>query len=96
VTHVKSHLQGHTAPLTFVFIDPDELAQIFDAIISEGGHVILADAINGDDAVLGHHLDADLLEPVLILSEHFGDAGDGEDAGDRSHGQAAALAGSAD
>ena len=35
------------------------------------------------------HFNADLVQPVLVLAEHFGDTGDGEDVAYPSHDQAA-------
>jgi hypothetical protein len=34
-------------------------------------------------------LDADLVQPLLILAEHIGDTADREDLADSGHGQAA-------
>src|SRR6201995_3368604 len=37
------------------------------------------------------HIDRQVVEPILVLAEQFGDVGDGEDEGDGSQDQAARL-----
>ena len=44
---------------------------------------------DGEATVFRIHFDADFLQQVLVLAEHFGDTADGEDVADPSHGQAA-------
>jgi hypothetical protein len=48
--------------------------------------------VDGDDAVFGLHLDDDFVEEILVLLQHFGDPGEGEDGRDGSHAQAALAA----
>ena len=58
------------------------------------GTVLFAASMDGDDTVFGLHVDDDLMENVLVLIEHLGDTGEGEDVGDGGHAQAAlAVAG---
>src|SRR5262245_49300242 len=42
-------------------------------------------------ALLRVHIGRDLAQPILLLAQHFGDAGDGEDERDAGHRQAARL-----
>ena len=35
--------------------------------------------------MLGEHVGGEFVQPVFVLAEHFGDAGDGEDIADRRH-----------
>lgn len=72
--------------------DLQQFPQVFDAEVGEGGDAVIMDPVDAKDAVLGLHLDADLVKPILILTEHFGDAGDGEDARDSGHVHAACAA----
>src|SRR5207249_7483977 len=65
--------------------------QALDAVLGEGGDAVFIDTPDVEAAVLGVHGDRQLVEPLLVLAQHFGDAGDGEDGGDSSHRQAARL-----
>ena len=58
----------------------------------KGDGVFLAGPVDADHAVFRLELVADVLEPVLVFTEHFGDAGERADVSDRHHGQAAAAA----
>jgi hypothetical protein len=66
--------------------DLQQFAQVLDAEVGDG---VIVGAVNVDDAVLGLHLDADLVEQILVLTKHLSDAGEGEDVGDGCHAQAA-------
>ncbi|MFZ1415617.1 MAG: hypothetical protein WAS73_13715 [Defluviicoccus sp.] len=70
----------------------DELLKVFDAESREGRGILLAHPVDGDDAVFGFHLDDDFVEEILVLLQHFGDPGEGEDGRDGSHAQAALAA----
>src|SRR5215831_19432074 len=67
----------------------DNLPEVFDAEVGERRRAILAEAVDGDDAVFRLHLDADVVEPILVCAEHLGDAGKGKYMADRRHRQAA-------
>ena len=67
----------------------DDLLQALDAILGEGSHASLTDAVGVQAAVFGKHVDREFVQPVLILAERFGDVVDGEDGCDGSQGQAA-------
>jgi hypothetical protein len=69
-----------------------QFLQVFAAEVSEGHDTVGVDAVDVHDTVLRLHLDGDLVQPILVHAEHFGDAGDGEDVGDRGHAQAARAA----
>jgi hypothetical protein len=57
----------------------DDLAQIFDAVLGEGRHPVLADAVDPKAAVFGEHVDREIVQPFFVLAEQVGDAADGED-----------------
>lgn len=63
--------------------------EVFDAEVGERRRALLAEAVDGDDAVFRLHLDADVAELILVLSEHLGDAVKGKYMADCSHRQAA-------
>jgi hypothetical protein len=67
----------------------DERSEIIDAVGREGRYRLFPGAENCEAAILGVHIDADLLQQVLVFSEHFCDAGDCEDVAYPCHGQAA-------
>jgi hypothetical protein len=69
----------------------DDLYQVLDAMLGEGGYAILADPVDVQASVLGEHVDRQLVKPVLVLAEHFGDIADGEDVRGGGQGQAAWL-----
>src|SRR6202049_2760575 len=74
------------------FVDLDDAGEGFDAEVSEGHDALLTRAVDPDQAVLLVHFAGDVPQPVLVLAEHFGDAGDGSnmvDLVDRAQGQAA-------
>ena len=67
----------------------DNLLEAFDAVLGEGGHAILADAIDAQATILGEHVDREFVQPILIFAEQLGNMADGEDVGDGRQGQAA-------
>jgi hypothetical protein len=67
----------------------DDLFQAVDAMLGKGSYAILADAVDAQAAVFGEHVDREVVQPVLILAERFGDVVDGEDGRDGSQDQAA-------
>ena len=67
----------------------NDLFQALDAIFGEGRYAIFTDAVDAQAAVFREHVDREIVQPVLILAEHFGDVVDGEDGCDSSQGQAA-------
>ena len=67
----------------------DDLFEALDAILGEGRYAIFTDAVDAQAAVFREHVDREIVQPVLILAEHFGDVVDGEDGCDSSQGQAA-------
>src|SRR5439155_22932328 len=70
------------------------LPEAFDTIFGECGAFILADPAHPQTPLLRVHGERDFRQPFFVLAEHLGNAGDGEDVGDRSHRQAARLTGS--
>src|ERR1017187_479783 len=71
------------------FVHLDELDEIVDAGACEGRYRLFTEAKNGETAVFRVHFGADLLQPILVLADHFGDTGDGEDVAYPGHDQAA-------
>ena len=71
------------------FIDLDELGEVIDAEACKGGCRFFAEAENSETTVFRIQYDADLVQPLLILAEHFSDTADREDVADPGHGQAA-------
>lgn len=71
------------------FVHLDELDEIVDAGACEGRYRIFTGTKNGETAVFRIHFDADLVQPVLVLADHFSDTGDGEDVAYPGHDQAA-------
>ena len=71
------------------FVDFDEFSEIIDAEVCEGRYRLFAGAEDDEATVFRVHFDADFMQPVLVLAEHFGDTGDGEDVTYPGHGQAA-------
>ena len=57
----------------------NDLLQALDAIIGEGSYAIFGDAVDTQTAVFREDVDREFMQPFLILAEHFGDVGDGED-----------------
>jgi hypothetical protein len=54
---------------------------LLDAFVGEGqGPVVIVEAINPDDAILGVQTDGQLMDEVFVDAEVFGDAPDGVDA----------------
>ena len=76
---------GRSRPRGGFFVEGDEVAQVLDAEGSERQDFLASDTVDPEDAVLGFHVEADLMQQILVLTEHLGDAGDGEDGGDRGH-----------
>ena len=70
------------------FVDIDELCEVIDAEACEGRYGFFTGAEDGEAAVFRIHFDADFLQQVLVLAQHFGDTGDCEDVADRGHDQA--------
>jgi hypothetical protein len=67
----------------------DDLPQALDAVIGEGGHAIVADAVDVKAAVFGEHADREVVQSVFVLAKHFGDIADREDGCDGGQDQAA-------
>jgi hypothetical protein len=76
---------GRSRPRDGLFVEGDEVAQALDAEGSECQDFLASDAVDPEDAVLGFHAETDLVQQILVLAEHLGDAGDGEDGADRGH-----------
>lgn len=72
-----------------IFVHSDKLSEIIDTTIREGRYCLFTDAEDRETAVFRIHFDADFLQPILVLAEHFGDTADCEDAADSGHDQAA-------
>lgn len=53
--------------------------RVFDVKASEGDNAIVARVVDPDQAALRIHFVGNVPHRVLILAEHFGDAGDGVD-----------------
>jgi hypothetical protein len=66
----------------------DELGEVVDAEACKSGCRCFAETENAETTVFRIQYDADLVEPLLILAEHFSDAAD-RDVADSGHGQAA-------
>src|SRR6185437_7117479 len=76
-------------------VELDKAGEGFDAKVGERHDAVVARAIDPDQSVLLIHFVGDVPQPVLVLTEHVGDAGDGVDMMnlvDRGQGQAAAAA----
>src|SRR4051812_24638579 len=76
-------------------VDLDKAGEGFDAKVGERHDAVVARAVDPDQPVLLIHFVGDVPQPVLVLTEHVGDAGDGVDMMnlvDRGQGQAAAAA----
>jgi hypothetical protein len=67
----------------------DQLSEIIDAVAGEGRYRLFPGTEDGEAAIFRIHIDTDFLQQVLVLIEHFGDAGDCEDVAYPGHGQAA-------
>jgi hypothetical protein len=76
---------GRSRPRDRFLVERDEVAQALDAEGSERQDFLAFQAVDLEDAVLGFHVEADLVQQILVLTEHFGNAGDGEDGADRGH-----------
>src|SRR5437763_1642441 len=59
------------------FVD-DDLTQVLDAVLGEGGHAILTHAVD-PEAAFREHVDRQLVQPVFVLTEQVGDVADRED-----------------
>jgi hypothetical protein len=46
----------------------DDLLQALDAVLGEGGHATIADAVNVKAAVFGEHADRKLVQPVFVFA----------------------------
>ena len=51
----------------------------------KGWDLIVANAVDPEMAFLRVHVDRDLPQPLLVLAEHLGHAGNCEDEGDAGH-----------
>jgi hypothetical protein len=71
------------------FVYLDELDEIINAQACECGYRFFTRSEDGEAAVFRVHFVADILQPIRILAEHLGDAGDGEDVAYPGHDQAA-------
>ena len=60
-------------------VDFDKAGERLDAEVCERHHARVARAVDPDQAVLLVHFGGHVAQPVLILSEHFRDPGDGVD-----------------
>ncbi len=69
-------------PSRILFVDADELDQVFDSEVGEGLVASFSGAIDPDDAVLDLHLTGDVSQPVFVFAEVLGDTGDGFDVMD--------------
>lgn len=67
----------------------DDLLQNFDAELSEGGHAVLANAVDPQATIVGVHVDGEIPQPFLVLAQHCCDMANGEDGGDGGQDQAA-------
>ena len=47
----------------------NDLAQVVDAVLSEGRHSVLADAVDPKAAVFREHIDREIVQPVFVLPE---------------------------
>jgi len=70
-------------------VELNEVAQVFDPGLGEGGGIIIANAMHADHAVLGLHFDAQLMQQIFILAQKFGDPSEREHMRNRRHAQAA-------
>ncbi len=64
-------------PSRILFVDADELDQVFDSEVSECLDAVVYGAIDPDDAVLDLHVTGDVSQPVF--AEVLGDTCDGGD-----------------
>lgn len=99
-----SKVTGRSGPLGWVagrrqlfsridfLMDLQQLPQVIDAGVGECHEAVVVEAVDVDETVLGVHFDGNLVQPILVLAEHCGDAGEGEDVGDGGHAQAARAA----
>ena len=60
----------------------DELDQVLDAEVGERQDAVFSDPVDPDDTILDFHFICDVMQPVLILTEVFGDASYGGDVMD--------------
>ena len=54
-------------PSRILFVDADELDQVFDSEVSECLDAVVSGAIDPDDAVLDLHVTGDVSQPVFVL-----------------------------
>ena len=66
-------------PSRILFVDADELDQVFDSEVSECLDAVVSGAIDPDDAVLDLHVTGDVSQPVFVFAEVLGDTCDGGD-----------------
>jgi hypothetical protein len=74
-----------------VFVDFDQIDQVFDAEVGERHLALVVGAIHPDHAVLGLHFNSYIEQPVFVFAKFPGDAGYRFDVMDfvDVHGQAA-------
>ena len=63
----------------FCLLHRDEILETFDAFFGERHDSVITRSIDPDQAVFLVHFVGNVPQPLLILPEHFGDAGDGVD-----------------
>src|SRR3954468_12802058 len=74
------------------FLIEAKLLEAFDAAFGKTERIAVFGPVDPEKAVLRVELLGELVQPLLILTEHLGDAGDGEHAARRGDGQAASAA----
>ncbi len=76
-----------------LFVDIDQLDEVFDSEVGEGHDAVVAEAKDADHAVFCVHCIGDLIKPFDAFAELLGDAVDGRDVIDLVdvHGQAASA-----
>ena len=74
-----------------LFVEPDQLDEVFDSEVGERLDAVFSDAIDPDDAILDFHFVGDVREPIFVFAEVFRDLGDDGDVMDLVdvHGHAA-------
>ncbi len=84
-------LTWHKVPEQFGigFYHLDDLSEIIDAVLREGGYRLFAWTEDGETPIFRIHLDADFMHQALVLAEHFDDTAECEDVVCSGQGQAA-------
>ena len=65
-----------------VFVHLDEFDQALNAEVGERQDAVFSDAVDPDDTVFDFHLAGDVPQPILVLAELLGNAGDSGDVTD--------------